>query len=475
MLDVLKHVYNACDPNKPATEEFYLDCSAARGSSALTQRFLAHLRYANGPCCFLFSGHIGCGKSSELAELRRVLERSQPSPPNARYFPVLLDANDYLDVYDVEPFDVLLAIATEIAAALRVGLRYELKDNYFFKRLDELKDFLLRDTDISEVEVGSGAGSVEVFGVKLPVPTLKTRVQLLKKDPTERQKVRDALRARTSTMLEEINLILDEARLAVKKAPVAPGETPYSDLVLILDNLEKIELLENAPDGLAAQEELFLRRYSQFTGIKANIIYTVPLRLARASAPELKLLYGASPFVLPMVKVIERGGQRPYGAGVERLRELLQRRMGEVPLDDVFTPEALDFLLKYSGGSIRSLMSFVREAVTYTDGTPIGLPAARLAIRQTVRDYSTSIPEAHWAELARLDLSSDQKIPNDNADYLAMLESLSVLEYLNGGDEENPFGLAEPWYAVNPIVRELQKFKSAKADLLSNISAEPRT
>jgi hypothetical protein len=42
-----------------------------------------------------------------------------------------------------------------------------------------------------------------------------------------------------------------------------------------------------------------------------------------------------------------------------------------------------------------------------------------------------------------------------------MLENLNVLEYVNGGEENNPFEPIEPWYAVNPIVRELQKFKSA--------------
>ena len=41
-----------------------------------------------------------------------------------------------------------------------------------------------------------------------------------------------------------------------------------------------------------------------------------------------------------------------------------------------------------------------------------------------------------------------------------MLENLSVLEYINGGVDD-PFALAEPWYAVNPIVRELQRFKAA--------------
>jgi len=137
-----------------------------------------------------------------------------------------------------------------------------------------------------------------------------------------------------------------------------------------------------------------------------------------------------------------------------------------VPLTDVFADDALDFLLTYSGGHVRNLMAFVQNACAYADGLPIPLEAAHRAIRQTVRMYSTSIPESHWEKLAVLDQSTDQKIPGGDDDYLVMLENLSVLEYINGEEGgHDAFAGEEPWYAVNPIVRELQKFKAAKSKL----------
>jgi hypothetical protein len=54
----------------------------------------------------------------------------------------------------------------------------------------------------------------------------------------------------------------------------------------------------------------------------------------------------------------------------------------------------------------------------------------------------------------------NQQIDNNDADYRRMLEQVSVMEYLNGGDDD-AFAAAEPWYAVNPIVRELSQFKLA--------------
>ncbi len=39
-----------------------------------------------------------------------------------------------------------------------------------------------------------------------------------------------------------------------------------------------------------------------------------------------------------------------------------------------------------------------------------------------------------------------------------MLENLTVMEYVNGEDTEN---LDDIWYAVNPVAREIGKFKTA--------------
>jgi hypothetical protein len=272
-----------------------------------------------------------------------------------------------------------------------------------------------------------------------------------------------------STMLEEINTVFDEARLAIKKVKSGKRQRPCNDIVFILDNLEKIRRIAGKGEGLESQRELFLDRYTQFTGMNAHFIYTVPLRLVRSpDGPQLEQRYGPV-FVLPMIKTFERGTRLPYQRGITALREMLQKRLNGVALDDAFAPDALEFLLKYSGGHTRNLMTFVQNACTYSSDIPIPLAAAQKAIQQTVRTYSTAIPEHHWEKLARLDLSEDQKIPNGDNDYLVMLENLSVLEYINGGSDD-PFAVAEPWYGVNPIVRELQKFKAAANALRSKAS-----
>src|SRR5262245_30835985 len=88
------------------------------------------------PLHFLFTGHIGSGKSSELEHLRQVL--LQPSKTHERCYPILLDAGEYLDAYDVTSTDILLSIVAEVASSLREHLGIELSDNYFVKRVKEI-------------------------------------------------------------------------------------------------------------------------------------------------------------------------------------------------------------------------------------------------------------------------------------------------------------------------------------------------
>lgn len=450
---LMKFVYNAFEPSTPATVENYFDCMSARGSSGFTKYVLDHITQSKSPRTFLFSGHLGCGKSSELEALRRALQ--QPDETGKAYVPVFVQADEYLDDYDVSSIDILLAILTELAATLRESFKIEVEDNYFQKRKDQFGSLLFTDVQLESGDLTLGPAKVKIQG--------------LKRDRDARHKVREALQPEMSSFLEEINIVIEEARGKLRNLK----GSAFCDLVLIVDNLEKINRVDGKAEGLESHRELFLERYTQLTGMTAHVIYTIPLDLIRSTASPQLLHRYREPFVLPMVKIAHRD-ETPYEDGIQCLRGLLQKRLkGEysLALDTVFVPEALDFLLRYSGGNTRSLMNFVQNASTYRSALPIGLEAAHRAIQQTVRTFATSIPEAHWKKLADLQLSPDQSIPNGDNDCLEMLSNLSILEYLNGESDENPFTNPVPWYAVHPIVRELRRFNEA----VSAVSLERQT
>ncbi len=447
MSNLLKKLYNSCNPLKPATPAQYVDCTEVRGGAAFFQQYQNELALVEGSfLCTLFSGHIGCGKSSELHHLAHKLEDPKPTASSKRYFPIILDASEYLDDYDVTPTDLLLAIVAEVAAKLKEKDIGELSDNYFVKRFNEIKKFFL-----SEVEIAEG---------ELSLWNIKAKIQRLKSDPEARKKVRDNLLPQTSTILHEINTVFEEARLKLKNHKVKNDETPYSDFVLIVDNLEKIQRISGHDEGEASHKELFVERAPQLKSLNAHVIYTIPLSLVISFGPKLEIIYGSTPFVLPMIKIIERNKRKPYLKGRKCLESILLKRLGEPSLDNYIEKEALDWLMEYTGGHIRGFLATIQEACTYIDQLPITLKAAQKALAQSVRLFSSSIPASYWPKLAELELSEQKDIDNNDPDFRKMLEQIIILEYINGGIEEDAFNPVTPWYVVNPIVRELNTFKS---------------
>jgi hypothetical protein len=463
--EILAALYNRFDPIKAADDAFYVDCTDVRGGTVFASKLCDEVAVSNGYLHALFTGHSGCGKSSELTHLRRQLDAKTPLPPRRRLLAIVIDMIEYLDENDVSVTEILLAIVAELADALRVqGI--ELKDSYLTKRIGELRSILLSDYGVGEAVLTLG-------NLKMTLPRLRTA-------PEAREQVRAALRPKMTGLLVEINEIFDAARLWLRAAQSAhDGGGPYFDFVLILDNLEKVQRFAGVASGEAtlevSQRALFIDGAAQFTALNAHVVFTVPLSLVRASGPHLTHLYGREPFVLPMVKTEERQSHARYQAGHDRLTTIIQRRVASTgrSVADLFQPDALDFLLAYSGGHVRSLMLFVREASLASKGSlPIPLRAAQRAIAQTVGLLSAAMRPEDWEALARLERSEDQDWDNNDAERRRLLDLTSVLEYINGGHED-PFNTAAPWYAVHPIIRELRQFKHALSRLDRDASVTP--
>ncbi len=446
---ILTALYNNCDPARPAEKNFYVDCTEVRGAAAFAGKLCTELSQTTGRIRSLFTGHIGCGKSSELQHLADTMSHKTPLPGRKRFFPVVVNMSEYLDEYDVGATDILLAVVTELADALRDGAGITLSDSYLKRRWEELKGYLGSDVEVNEAEVTGG--------------WFKAKVQRLRTDPTARKEVREKLLPQTSGLLEEINLAFVGARTDLKKTAPKDGGQKYSDFVLILDNLEKIQRLAGNTAGDASQRALFVEGVPQLTALDAHVVYTVPLSLVRSEGNLLAQHYGRDSFVLPMIKTEHRGrAHQPFVKGRAKLEELLGKRVPSgVALADVFDADALAFLIEYSAGHVRNLMMFARESTLYAgQSLPIPLIAVQRAIAQTVSVLEPSLRPGDWALLAELELSERQKWDSNSPNQRRLLENLCVMEYINGGDE-NPLKKATPWYAVNPILRVQGAFEDA--------------
>jgi hypothetical protein len=73
--------YQACSPTpldmgNAEARKYYIDFSSVRGGNVIKElgRTIARLS-PDKPTCQLFTGHIGCGKSTELQKLKAELEQ----------------------------------------------------------------------------------------------------------------------------------------------------------------------------------------------------------------------------------------------------------------------------------------------------------------------------------------------------------------------------------------------------------------
>ena len=95
----LRQFYHACNPSKtivvgnPEERRYYIDFSSVRGGKIIEElsRTIARLS-PEDPTCQLFTGHIGCGKSTELlklkAELGRLGKQYQNTISKGEYIPL---------------------------------------------------------------------------------------------------------------------------------------------------------------------------------------------------------------------------------------------------------------------------------------------------------------------------------------------------------------------------------------------------
>ncbi|CAN5545231.1 hypothetical protein BH10ACI1_BH10ACI1_07970 [soil metagenome] len=437
MDEKLIKIFNACNPNLAAEENFYTDCKIARGGEVLAQKVKKNLQLLKSDFLrFLFTGHIGSGKSSELLHLESILKQE------TNFLPVYVDIEKYIDFENANLDDIFLAIAVEIADLIQSELKIQLKNSYFEEKFAEIKDIFLTKRKVSDIEV-------DIFGLG------KAKIQEIKKNDEAKRQLYEAINKDTKSLLEELNLFIKEATLKLLQK-----NTPYTKLVIIVDSLEKIKKLGEKTDELASQKELFIGNQTKLRGIEAHIIYTVPLSLYRSDSGPTLMHYYNECFVLPMVKVSHRGDiNKPFQEGCKAFIEILTKRLSEIPLNEAFDKDALALLIKYSGGNLRNLMRFIQEAIMSLDSLPITYKVARKSTQPTVRIYAAAIKESYYPKLVELDADSNQQIDTEDPDFWTMLENLTVMEYSNGDDTDR---LDDSWYAVNPIVYEVGKFQTAQ-------------
>ncbi|MBD2771104.1 P-loop NTPase fold protein [Iningainema tapete] len=435
MLLNLERFYQACNPSKPLTigdaadRQYYIDFAAVRGGKIIEalQRTISRIS-PDTPTCQLFTGHIGCGKSTELLRLKAELEQEQ-------FHVVYFESTYMLEMVDLDVTDILLAIAGQVSESLE-KMRIRLKPKYFAQLFKELVDFLQTPIDL-EVEGELSLGIAKI--------TAKT-----KESPAVRRRLRDYLEPRTENILQSINVELLQRAHQELKSRGKRG------LVVIVDNLDRVAI-RPLPSGRSLPEYLFIDRGEQLRKLHCHLVYTSPLALTFSNDnAELqhRLGGGVAPKVLPMIPVRLRSGEiSPQGLSLMR-QMVLARAFPDIHPDDrlnliteVFdSSETLDRLCLISGGHVRDLLGLLFDCLREQD-PPFERSCLELVI-QRQKDYRVNaIDPEEWDLIFQV--VQQQRIRGD-IEYHALLRSLFVFEYR---DHQGA------WFAVNPVLAETQKFQ----------------
>jgi hypothetical protein len=432
--NTLKAAFQVCsvEPLEPAEmERYYVDLSAVRKTSAIES--VSTILNFQEPADFstvLFTGHRGCGKSTELKRIQKQWQED--------YRIIYLEVNEETDINDARYTDLYLIVIKQVEFELRkLGLNF---DDKLLKNFESwFKDITKENEETVEKSVSiKGEATLQPEAPFLAKLMVKLLAQIKGSDK-QKTTIRETLEKDLSRLKADINLLLGDAYVKLrKKFPQCKG------LLIIFDNLDRV------PPAIA--DHLFFDYAAQLQELNCTIIYTVPISVLCSPKNPLNQFDG-NPHIVPMVNIYEFERDCCHltynQTGLDAIASVIEKR---VDVEAVFeSHQVLLEMAKASGGHVRQLMQMMRTAcqTASTKRHPkITAEDVNYAIKQQQFSFERFIPEDHYSFLAQVCLTKN--VSKDEKGQL-MLFNTSVLEY--NGDKR--------WNYPNPVVKQNEFFQKA--------------
>ena len=429
----LKRLFRVCNPSltlniaEPEDKKYYIDFTSVRNAN-LVNELIRTIKLSDEHTCQLFTGHVGCGKTTELLRLKAELEKSN-------YHVVYFESSDDLDMSDVDITDILLVIARKITDSLaEVGLN--ISPSYFKKLFGGVKDFLTTDIELDKAE----------FSIGLAKISAKSRGS-----KKLRNKLRDYFESRTDSIVESIN---NEILLPAEKQLKDNGK---AGLVVIVDNLDRI-ISRIVTASRTQPEYIFIDRGEQLIGLTCHLVYTIPQTLRFSNdAALLENKFGLSPKILGMIPVKSRNG-KSYSKGIKLLKQMIMTRAyPDLPsneafknVNEIFEDEKIlnSFCIK-SGGHVRNLLRMVFSCLQKQD-PPITKEIYFEVLQEFKNELTIRVEEREW-DLLR-DVMKTQNVAGER-EYHTLLRSMFVFEYRDDNGA---------WFGINPLLKDAEQLKGMK-------------
>jgi len=364
----------------------------------------------------LLLGHSGCGKSTELNNLRQNFEKlNQPVWK--------VDCMLETDFNQVDHWDIMLLIT--------VGLCH-IADNKNVKIPNEtLKAiFDLLENDIESIEKVDDSSSIGVSaGAEVKTPLLLSGIVKLFAGITSDFK---ASQSRSITIKKRIERRASDwinytKEISNRITSDCGGKQP----ILIFEDLDKLPRPEKS---------FAIFRYSVLAQMPFPIIYTFPISQSYSSEfATIRGLY--THHILPMIKVsnIDRSKNTD---GFDVIRKIVKLR-AELQL---FDDDALNLLIAKTGGSLRDLFKCIISAATRASrrgASRIETEDAERALSNLVYELTSRISQKDYPMLEKIycDRRFREQVP-DEGFLVEKMRSLVVLEYRN----------TIRWHDVHPLI-----------------------
>lgn len=353
---------------------------------------------------YFFSGHRGCGKSTELNRLAANPEIIE------KFFIVKYSVKDVCDVHNLNYIDVLFSIGAQLYIQY-TGAGKELSSE-LISDLEGWKNNIEKITEESSAIEASVDGGLKTFFVSV--------MAKIKSENITRESIREIIEPNLSDLIDKINMIIADIE----------GKEKKSVLVLI-DDLDK--------PSLTQAKSIFYDNQTAITQPACYIVYTIPISI---SFTQEFVAIRDNKYFIPNIKLHEKNDKSKKDEhGYELLRTFIHKRMKA----DLIKDDALDLAIKMGAGVFRETARIMQISIdnAIENGRDCIIMDDVEKAKQEIRsDFKRMLTTDDYEILENVcnnnEIHGIEKIGH-------LLHNLSVLEYMNG----------DTWCDIHPTLEDI--------------------
>jgi hypothetical protein len=417
----IKALYQALDFERelnlddPADQRLYVAGLHTQDGLSPVDELRANIEMAARPATWLFTGHRGVGKSTELRRMAHDLRKA------GGFYVVVADMEKRLNLAEpVKIESLLVSLAAALADQADHDLGGQHAKGHFAGRLWHW----LTRTEVNLTALDAKFGEAGFTAQ-------------LRENPSFRAEVQRALESSKGAWFEQVKRFIAEL-----VADVRLQRGAQTQVVLVLDSLERLRV--SGPNAQACYEAIVqtFDVNGQFLKLDSvHAVYSVPPFLPFL-VPRIGGYFGVEVCKLPHVKVfgtpdLGQGAQavRPHGPGIAGMVQSVVKRFPEV--EQLIPIPMLNRLALASSGSVRDFFRLVKSVCTKAQVKSSHFPLQDDSLpkmaEQALRD-EMPLAEEDLRRLARVRVTHGVALDSmDNLHKVARLfDGGLILSYRNG-------------------------------------------